>query len=134
MEALHNFHDLHERVKYEEFYGRSYVEKFRANCSISKTRKRLSLCKKLEIREYYATHKSYRETVRVFGLQNSAVMKICKEAPSKKTNERQFGGLKGSKHFKGNKKGARKPLSYLIEIDSVLLARIKNNQRLDSKI
>ena len=89
-----------------EFYGRSYVEKFRANCSISKTRKRLSLCKKLEICEYYATHKSYRETTRVFGLQNSAVRKICKEAPSKNTNERQFGGLKESKHFKGNKKGA----------------------------
>ena len=106
MEALQNFHDLHEMVKYKEFYGRSYVEKFRANCSISKTRKRLSLCKKLEIREYYATHKSYRETTRVFGLQNSAVRKICKDAPSKKTNERQFGGLKESNHFKGNKKGA----------------------------
>ena len=31
---------------------------------------------------------------------------LGKEAPSKKTNERQFGGLKESKHFKGNKKGA----------------------------
>ena len=49
------------------------------------TRKRLtSFCKKLEIREYYATHKNYRETARVFGLQDSIVRRICKAAPPKK--------------------------------------------------
>ena len=32
MGALYNIHDLHEMVKYEEFYERSYVEEFRANC------------------------------------------------------------------------------------------------------
>ena len=38
MEALHNFHDLHEMIKYEEFYESSHVEEFHANCSISETR------------------------------------------------------------------------------------------------
>ena len=41
--------------------------------------------------------------------------------PPKKTNKRQFGGLKRSKHFKGNKKGAGKSLSYPIEIDQEIL-------------
>ena len=30
MEVLYDFHDLHEMVKYEEFYERSYVEEFHA--------------------------------------------------------------------------------------------------------
>ena len=33
MEVQYNFHDLHEIVKYEEFYERSYVENFLANCT-----------------------------------------------------------------------------------------------------
>ena len=103
MEALYNFHDLRELFKYEEFCERSNVAKFHTNCSISKTTLRLSLWKKLEIREYYATHKKYRETARVFGLQDSTVRKICKAAPPKKTNKGRFSGPKGSKHFKGNK-------------------------------
>ena len=53
-------------------------------------------------------HKNYRETARVFGLQDSTVKKICEAAPSKKTNNGQFGGLKGRRHFKGNKKGSKK--------------------------
>ena len=61
---LYNFHDLHEMVKYEEFYEHSYVEEFHANCSASKTRNRFSSSKKLEICEYYATHKNYRKTAR----------------------------------------------------------------------
>ena len=48
MEVLYNFHDLHEMVKYEKFYERSYIEEFHSNCSVSKIRKRLFLCKKLE--------------------------------------------------------------------------------------
>ena len=65
MEVLYTFHDLHEIVKYREFHERSYVEEFHANCSICKTRKRLSLGKKFEISEYYATHKNYKETAAV---------------------------------------------------------------------
>ena len=42
MEVLYTFHRLHEMVKYIEFHGRSYVEEFHANCSISKTRKTFS--------------------------------------------------------------------------------------------
>ena len=48
MELLYNFHDLREMVKHEKFYERSYIEEFHANCSVSKIRKRLFLCKKLE--------------------------------------------------------------------------------------
>ena len=84
MEVLYKFHDLHEIVKYEEFYEGFDVEECHVNFSKSKSRKWLSLCKKLEISEYYATHKICRETVRVFGLQDSAVKKICKVAPPKK--------------------------------------------------
>ena len=42
MEALYNFHDLHDRVTYEEFYERSHAEEFHANYAISKTRIRFS--------------------------------------------------------------------------------------------
>ena len=118
-----------ERLEFYEFYERSSVEEFHANGSIIKTRKRLPLCKKLEINEYYAIHKSYTETARVFGLQYLIVRKIYKAAPPKKTNKGWFGGLKQSKDFKGNKKGAGKPLSYPLEIDQevlVLLLEMKD--------
>ena len=121
MFVLNNFPDLHEMVKYEELYEHSYYEEVQASCSISKTSKRLSLCKKLEVREYYATNKNYRGTARVFGLQDSTVREICKAAPPKKTYKERFVGIKVSKHFKGNKKGAGKPLSYSIEIDQEIL-------------
>ena len=42
-------------------------------------------------------------------------------APSKKNNKRQFGGLKGRKHFKENKRLAGKPLYYQIKIDQEIL-------------
>ena len=41
MEVLYHFHDLHEMVNYEEYYQRSSVEEFHANCSMSKTKKKL---------------------------------------------------------------------------------------------
>ena len=126
IEVLYNFQDLYQMVNYEEFYFKFFCWRIHANCAINKTRKRLSLCKKLEIREYYAIHKSYRETERVFGLQDLNVRKICKAAPPKKTNKRLFGGLKGSKHFKGNRKGAGKPLSYPIEFDQKILVWSSN--------
>ena len=59
---------------------------------------------------------------RVFSLQDSTARKICKAAPPKKTSKGRFGGLTGSKHFKGNKKGARKNLSFPIEIVQEILA------------
>ena len=37
--SKYNFRDLHAKVKYEEFYERSYVEEFHANCLVSKTRR-----------------------------------------------------------------------------------------------
>ena len=70
----------------------------------------MRLCK-LEIRECYATRKNYRETARVFGLQDSTVRKLCKTAPPKKTNKDRFDSLKGSKLFKGNKKAPGLSLS-----------------------
>ena len=44
MYVLYNFYGLHEMVKYEEFCESSYVGEFHANHSVSKTKKRLSLC------------------------------------------------------------------------------------------
>ena len=71
-----NLHNLYKMAIDEEFYEHAYVEEFNANYSISKTRKRLFLSKKLEICECYATHKSHRKTVRVFGLQDLTVRDI----------------------------------------------------------
>ena len=85
-------------LKYQKNYESSYVEEFYPNRSISKTIKRLSLCHELEIREYYATHKNYKETTRVFGLHDSTVREICKAAT--KTNKGRFGALKRSKETK----------------------------------
>ena len=65
-------HHQHEMIKYEKFYECS---EFYANCSKSKTRKILSLCKKFRVCEYCATHKNYRETAIGFGLQGSTVRK-----------------------------------------------------------
>ena len=62
-----------------------------------------------------------RENARVFGLQDSTIRKICKVEAAKKTNRGRFGGLKGSKHFRRNKKGVGKPLPYPIEIDQEIL-------------
>ena len=39
-------------------------------------------------------------------------------------NKGRFGGLKGRKRFKRNKKGAGKPLSYPIEINREILVRL----------
>ena len=44
-----------------------------------------------------------------------------KGSTTQKTNKGRFGGLEGSKHFKGNKKGAGKPLSYPIKIDQEII-------------
>ena len=46
---------------------------------------------------------------------------MFKVAPPKKTNKVRFVDLKGNTHFKGNKKGAGKPLSYAIERDQEIL-------------
>ena len=53
MKVLYKFHDLHEIVKYEEFYERFHFEECHINFSKSKNRKWLSLCKKLEIRKSF---------------------------------------------------------------------------------
>ena len=74
-------------VKHEEFCECYYIEESHANCSISKIRKRLSLCKKLEICEHYVTDRNYSKTTRVFGLQDSTISKICKAAPPNKINK-----------------------------------------------
>ena len=42
-------------------------------------------------------------------IQDSTVQKIRKTVPLKKTKKGLFGYLKGTKHFKGNKKRAGKP-------------------------
>ena len=64
MEVLYNFNNLHEMVKYEEFYERSCGEEFHANCLMKKTRKRLFLRMKLKIQEHCAAHMRIRKYVR----------------------------------------------------------------------
>ena len=59
--------------------------------------------------------------LRDFGPQDSIVRKIGTVALPKKSYKGQFGSLNGNKHFKGNKKRTRKPLSYPIEIDQEIL-------------
>ena len=63
---------------------------------------------------------NYRETARAFQLQDSTVRKICKAAPRKKSKSHQ--GFKRGKAWKGNAKGARRPLSYPASIDEELLS------------
>ena len=77
----------------------------------------------MEIREYYATHKNYRDR-KSFDLRDSMLGKsvsIQYIAPTKKIDKERFGGLKENKNFNGNKKGARKPLFYPTEIDQKIL-------------
>ena len=65
------------------------------------------------------------ETVRVLIFEIQLLGKsvsIQYIAPTKKTDKERFGGLKENKNFKGNKKGARKPLFYPTEIDQKILA------------
>ena len=66
----------------------------------------------MEVHKYYATHKNYRENATVFGLQDPILRKICQTTSPKMTNKGRFAALKGSKHFKGNKIWAGKPLFY----------------------
>ena len=63
---------------------------------------------------------NYQETARAFQLLDSTVRKICKAAPPEKSESHQ--GFKGGKAWKGNAKGARRPLSYPAFIDEELLS------------
>ena len=63
---------------------------------------------------------NYRDTARAFQLQDSTVRKICKAAPPEKSESHQ--GFKGGKAWKGNAKGAGRPLSFPASIDEELLS------------
>ena len=63
---------------------------------------------------------NHRETARTFELQDSTVRKIFKAAPPEKSESHQ--GFKGGKAWKGNAKGAGRPLSYPASIDEELLS------------
>ena len=86
------------------------------------TRKRFSAFKKEEIRNYYASCGNYRETARAFELQDSTVRKICKANPPEKSNK--HAGFQGGKTWKGNTKGAGRPLSYPTSVDEELISWI----------
>ena len=114
---LHDFNDLLESVKwYNEKYSKLYIEPTEPKT----TRKRFSSQKKEEIKHFYLACGNYRETARAFQLQDSTVRKICKAAPPEKSESHQ--GFKGGKAWKGNAKGAGRPLSYPASIDEELLS------------
>lgn len=89
------------------------------DCSSRKTRKRLTLSKRLEIHTMH--HIKTREKAQEFFSPDMKSYKICEAAPPEETSKERFGGLKRSKHFKGNKKGAGKLLSYLAEIEQEII-------------
>ena len=101
---LYGFQDFPEMLKHDGFYESSYIAQCRPGCAVSKAIMGHSLHKKLEIREYYATLKNYRLT------QEYLVLKaqLFKVTSTEKTNKGRFGGLKGSKGFKVNKKRSKK--------------------------
>ena len=82
--------------------------------------KDLVLKKKEEIKHFYVACGNYQEIARAFQLQDSTVRKICKAAPPEKSESHQ--GFKGGKAWKGNAKGAGRPLSYPASIDEELLS------------
>ena len=82
--------------------------------------KDLVLKNKEEIKHFYLDCGNYREAARAFQLQDSTVRKICKAAPPEKSESHQ--GFKGGITWKGNAKGAGRPLSYPASIDEELLS------------
>ena len=76
--------------------------------------------KKEETKHFYLACGNYRETARIFQLQDSTVHKICEAALPEKSESRQ--GFKGGKGWKGNAEGAVRPLSYPASIDEELLS------------
>ena len=123
MEVLHNFHNLHEMVKYEEIYEHSYVEEFHPNCSISKTRD--FLCARNW--EFVSTMQHIKTVEKPQGFWVFKTQLVGKYVKHSHPNEPTKGDsvvFKGSKQFKEIKKGAGKPLSYPIEIDQEILFRL----------
>ena len=59
-----------------ELNHNSKVQTFNLRGSHTKTRKQLSIGKKLEMREYYAQHKNYRKTARAFALKDMVALQM----------------------------------------------------------
>ena len=116
---LHDFSDI---LKIGQWYSKQYIWFYQKIASPANTRKRFSTFKKIEIRNYYAYYGNYRERTRAFKLQHSTVRKIYKADPLERSNK--HGGFKGEKAWKGNSKGAGRPLSYPTSVDEELLSWI----------
>lgn len=79
--------------------------------------KRLNTFKKEETRNYYASCWNYRETTRAFKLEDCTKRKMCKAGPSKIN---KHGSFNRGKAWKGNTKGAGRPLSHPTLVDKEL--------------
>ena len=104
---LHYFNYL---LEVDQWYSEQYIRFYQEIGSPRNSRKRFSTFKKEEIRNYYVSCGNHRETVPAFKLQGSTVRKICKADPPERSNK--HGGFKGGNAWKGNPKGAGRPLSY----------------------
>ena len=104
---INELHDFNDILKVDQWYSEHYVKFYQEIATTTNTRKRFSTCKKEEIRNYYVPCGNNREAARAFKLQDSAVRNICKAGPPEIS---KHGGFKGGKAWKGNAKGARRPL------------------------
>ena len=119
---MNELHDFNEILKVDQWYSEEYKRFYEKPMNATNTRKRFSAFKKEEIRNYYASCGNYRETARAFELQDSTVRKICKANPPEKSNK--DAGFQGGKTWKGNTKGAGRPLSYPTSVDEELISWI----------
>ena len=118
--SVNELRDFNDLLEFDKWYNEKYSKLYIDSTEPKTTRKRLSSQKKEELKHFHLASGNYQETARAFQLQDSTVRKICKAAPPNKSEIHQ--GFKGEKEWKGNAKGAGRPLSYPASIDEELLS------------
>ena len=108
-------HDFNEVVDFYKRYNQQFEiysqsSELKTLGQPSKTRKGFTQIKQ-EIRLHYAARRNYAETGRAFGLNESTVRGVVGAHPI--TDKRLSS--------KGNAQGARRPLSYPVELEDELL-------------
>ena len=98
-------------VEMDQWYNEKYIN-FYHKTQMKTIRNRFRNEKRLEIKEYYVSCGSYRETARVFKINDSTVRNICKKDD----------GFRGGKARIENVKGAGRPLSYPVSVDEELVS------------
>ena len=95
----------------DQWYNEKYIN-FYHKAQMKTIHKRFTNEKRLEIKEYYVSCGSYRETPRVFKISDSTVRNICKKDDG-------FGG--GQARIE-NAEGAGRLLSYPVSVDEELVS------------